>query len=211
MRSPNLCPLKIALFLGLAVSSLAREERRFTFTIHPGESQLTLKVGRAGLFKVFGHDHLIEVRRFGGEVNWRPDSPESSSVSLSIESASLRVADSDVKEETRAEIQAVMEAEVLEIEKYPTIRFESKALEVQRAEEGEIRIIVSGDLTLHGVTRPMKIPLWLLVSEERLRVRGELKFKGSHFGIEPVSVAGGTIKTKDELELSFDLVATAGR
>jgi hypothetical protein len=48
----------------------------------------------------------------------------------------------------------------------------------------------------------------LTVTEEGIRTRGEVKLKGSQFGIEPVSVAGGTIKTKDELELTFDLLAT---
>ncbi len=52
----------------------------------------------------------------------------------------------------------------------------------------------------------MTIPLTLTVSEESLRAQGEFRIKGSDFGIDPISAAGGTVKTSDDLKLTFDLV-----
>ncbi len=177
------------------------------FSIRAAESSFTVTVGRAGLLKLFGHDHIVEVRRYTGEVNWSPDSAETSSLRLEIEAASLMVVDEGIDEEERAGIQSVMETEVLEVDKYPVIRFESKKLRLKETDDGAYRATVSGELTLHGVTRAIEIPLQITVNDGRLRARGNIKLKGSRFGIEPVSVAGGTVKTKDELELTFDLIA----
>jgi polyisoprenoid-binding protein YceI len=177
------------------------------FSIRADESSFTVKVGRAGLLKLFGHDHVVEVRRFTGEVNWSPDAAETSSLRLEIEAASLTVVDEGIDEEERAAIQQVMETEVLEVDQYPEIRFELKGLRLKETDDGAYRATLGGDLTLHGVTHAIEIPLQLTVSDGRLRARGNVKLKGSRFGIEPVVVAGGTVKTKDELELIFDLVA----
>jgi polyisoprenoid-binding protein YceI len=145
------------------------------------------------------------VRRYSGEVHWTPDAKESSSVRLDIESASLIVVDEKVSENDKAKIQAEMESNVLEVGDYPSIRFESSEIRFRANGGGEYRATVVGELTLHGVARTIEMPLRFTVSEGLFRARGELKLKGSWFGIEPVSVAGGTMKTKDELELTFDL------
>ncbi len=39
------------------------------------------------------------------------------------------------------------------------------------------------------------------------RQRRSAAIRQSDFGIKPVSVAGGTLKLKDEIDLSFDIVA----
>ncbi|MFQ5793063.1 MAG: YceI family protein [Acidobacteriota bacterium] len=187
-----------------SVPAFAQESRHFI--IQPENSTFTIKVGRGGFLKVFGHDHVVEVRRFGGEVNWRPEAPESSDVLVDIESASLTVADPDVKVRERAEIQSEMESKVLEVERYPEIRFMSTRLELDEGRKGELVGRVKGELTLHGVTLDIEIPVRLVVSETELRAWGRFKLKGSRFGIRQIRAAGGTVKTKDELELSFDLV-----
>jgi polyisoprenoid-binding protein YceI len=196
-------------FLGfiLLSPSLSLGETAGLFSIRPEESRFTVKVRRAGLLKVFGHDHLVEVRRYRGDVRWMPDAEASSSVKLDIEAASLTVVGEEVSEEDKAKIQATMEAEVLEVDEFPSIRFESKDVKLRDNGKGEYRASVFGELTLHGVTQTVEIPLQISPDGDKLRARGEVKLKGSRFGIEPVSVAGGTVKTKDELELTFDLVA----
>lgn len=194
--------------LGIWLSSFSFGQEAERYAVQPTESTFTVKVGRAGFLKIFGHDHRIEVRRYEGEVTWRPDAPESSSVQLEFEAASLTVADSEVSESERQEIQGDMETKVLEIDTYPTIRFDSKQVRITKGNGQEYESTVTGELALHGVTRDVEVPLRFQLSEGELRASGKLKIKGSDFGIEPVSVAGGTVKTKDELELEFDLVAT---
>ena len=42
---------------------------------------------------------------------------------------------------------------------------------------------------------------------DMLRANGEFTSAQSNYGIKPVSVAGGTLKLKDELKFCFDIVA----
>ena len=175
------------------------------YVVRPEESRFEIRVGKAGLFSVFGHEHLIEVRRFSGEVRFIASAPNESSVSLELDAASLTVVDPEVKADERAKVQAQMEAEALEVVKFPTIRFVSKKLSLTEI-QGELDGEVNGDLTLKEVTRSLKIPLRIAVAVGKLGARGRFKLKGSAFGVKPVSVAGGSVKTRDELELIFDLV-----
>jgi hypothetical protein len=44
---------------------------------------------------------------------------------------------------------------------------------------------------------------------DTLRAQGEATLRLTDFRIEPVSVAGGMLKVKDEVKLTFDIVARA--
>ena len=59
-----------------------------------------------------------------------------------------------------------------------------------------------GDLTLHGKKQPVTVE----VSLESGHYRGSASIKQSDFGIEPIRIAGGTVKVKDELKIEFDIV-----
>jgi polyisoprenoid-binding protein YceI len=66
---------------------------------------------------------------------------------------------------------------------------------------------LNGNLTLHGETRPITIPTQVTLLGDMLRAGGEFPLLQTNFGIAPVSVAGGTLKLKDEVKFSFDIVA----
>jgi polyisoprenoid-binding protein YceI len=67
--------------------------------------------------------------------------------------------------------------------------------------------VLNGDLTLHGVTRNQAISVRVSVDGDTLRATGDFSIRQSDFEIKPVSAAGGTIKIKDELKLSFNISA----
>ena len=118
----------------------------------------------------------------------------------------------EVKEKDRLEIEQTMREQVLEIAKYPEIVFVSSNISVTRLAEGRYRARIIGDLTLHGVTQKN---LWIsaeaTVTGDSLRAQGEFSLKQTDFGIKPFSAAGGTIKLKNELKFSFDIVARRKR
>ena len=80
--------------------------------------------------------------KVSGEVKYSPSSPTQASVEVTIDAASIdtgvAMRDNDVRG-----------AHFLEVAKYPTMTFKSKAVEAGGA--GKLR--VTGDLTLHGVTK----------------------------------------------------------
>jgi hypothetical protein len=42
---------------------------------------------------------------------------------------------------------------------------------------------------------------------DTLRANGEFSLSQTSYGIKPVSIAGGSLKLKDELKCSFDILA----
>jgi polyisoprenoid-binding protein YceI len=170
------------------------------------QSKFTVQAFAEGLFSAFGHDPVIHIRDFAGEVQFVPGTFANASLKITVEPNSLAVGD-EVKEKDRLEIERTMREEVLETSKYQEIVFRSNNISVNRLAEGRYRARIIGDLTLHGVTQKN---LWIsaeaTVSDDNLRAQGEFSLKQTDFGIKPYSAAGGTIKLKNELKFSFEIV-----
>ncbi|MGA8728989.1 MAG: YceI family protein, partial [Terracidiphilus sp.] len=66
---------------------------------------------------------------------------------------------------------------------------------------------LNGTLNLHGVSRNLSIPARVALLGDMFRASGDFTLSQSDFGIKPVSVAGGALKLKDELKVSFEIVA----
>lgn len=157
----------------------------------------TIKVGvsKSGLFSAFGHNHEIAAPIAEGWVELSPNP----SVSLRIEARQLKVLDPDMAAEERAKVQKTMEGpEVLDVAKYSEIRFDSTSAE--RTGSGRWR--VQGKLILHGTTRSVT----LLVEQAQDTYRGSVLIRQRDFGIQPVKVAGGTVRVKDEVKIEFLIV-----
>ena len=194
--------------LSTVLSARIFAEETWHFRVQPEQSRFTIQVGKAGFLKVFGHDHLVSVAGFQGRVDWQPDAPESSKVSMEVRASSLTVEDPGMKEGERAEVQKEMEDEALAIDEYPKIGFESTKLDLRKDDHGELHGNIVGELTLHGVTKRIEISLHLTVSQEKLHASGRFELKGSDYRVPRVSGAGGTVKTQDKLKLVFDFLAT---
>jgi polyisoprenoid-binding protein YceI len=171
------------------------------------QSRFTVHVGKAGLFGAFGHDHIIEVREFEGTVRWEPSSPETSEFVLEIDAASLKVADEDVSESDRAQIQADMEAKALVLADHPSIVFRSRSVKLLETGDDRVSLRLRGELDLRGETASVEVQLLLTISGGRLTATGEMKLRSDHWGVPQISAAGGTVKTDKELELAFEIVA----
>ena len=71
----------------------------------------------------------------------------------------------------------------------------------------KVDVMLHGKLTLHGVTRPQKVPARIAVTGDMLRAFGEFSLRQSDYNIKPVSAVGGGLKVKDEVKFTFDIVA----
>jgi polyisoprenoid-binding protein YceI len=139
-----------------------------------------------------------------------PGTFENASLKLTVNANSLAVIN-DLKEKDRHEIEQTMRNDVLETGNYPEIVFQSNNVSLSRLREGIYRARVIGNLTLHGVTQNN---IWIsgevTLGPDELRVKGEFPLKQTDYKIKLVSVAGGTLKIKNEVKCSFDLVARTG-
>jgi len=106
------------------------------------------------------------------------------------------------------EVQRVMLSDrVLDVKRYPTIVFRSRRVATTGGTGASVQLTVSGDLTLHGVTKPVTVPVRATLRDGALTAEGTTTIKQSDFGIEPVTAAGGAVRVKDELEIRFTVHA----
>jgi polyisoprenoid-binding protein YceI len=155
---------------------------------------------------MMGHNPVIGIRKFSGEVNFSSDALEGSGFKLVIDSASLSVQD-DVSDKDRREMERAMNVEILEVGKYPEIVYEASAVSVSKLAEGLYSASMNGNLSFHGVSRSQPVTARVAVFSGLLRASGEFTLRQSDYQIKAVSVAGGALKLKDELKFSFEIVA----
>ena len=166
--------------------------------IDAARSTLTVFVYKSGLFSAFADDHVIKAPIASGSL----DENAPARVEISVHAADIKVTDPSLAADRRAEVQAKMvSADVLDVARFPDITFTSNSIHAT----GPDRWTVSGRLTLHGQTREVTLP----VSRRDAVFRGEAQIKQRDFGIEPIRIAGGTVKVKDEVKVAFEIYTAA--
>lgn len=176
------------------------------YRIDASQSRFTVRAFAGGLFSALAHDHTIAIREFDGETDFTYGTVEPASLQMTIKAGSLAVTDK-ISTNDRQKIESTMRDEVLEVSKYPDITFRSSEVNATKTGEGQYQARIQGEITLHGVARPLTINAQLGFGDRVLHAKGAFSLKQSSFGIKPVSVAGGTIKVKDELKFTFDILA----
>jgi polyisoprenoid-binding protein YceI len=156
---------------------------------------MTVHVYKSGFLSAFGHNHEIQAPIQSGQVK-ESGSP---SVELHIDARKLRVLDPEASDSTRAQIQETMLGpQVLDVDHFPEVSFQSTGLEPKWSEHW----IVHGSLALHGKDHAITFEVTLKDD----RYRGSAALKQTDFGITPVTVAGGTVKVKNEVKIEFEIV-----
>ena len=215
MPPPRPRPFRAALVLAVAAAGpfaaarLAAAELR----VDPGRSTLLVKLYKDGPAAAFAHDHVVQARRFSGAVEWDPARPAATRVQIEVDAAALeadapalrrRLGMTDLSEGTRGDVQRTMVgARQLDVASHPKISFRSTAAEPQP----DGTLLVRGELTLHGVTRPVAVPVKLTELASGWRGQGTLRLRQSEYGIDPYRFAFGAVRNRDGVDLVLDLVA----
>jgi YceI-like domain len=162
--------------------------------INVEQSTLTVFAYKSGLFSAFADNHIIKAPIASGSISEDPPLK----VDLTVRAADLRVLDPTLAADRRAEVQArMLGPEVLDAPRFPEITFASTTVEPS----GTDRWNVTGRLTIHGQTRTITFA----VSRVNGRFHGDVPIKQRDFGIEPIRIAAGAVKVKDELKVQFDV------
>ena len=201
----------ILLYLLLALTAFAfGQSPTRTYIIVPSESSFWVSASKTGLLSGLAHDHEIGVKSFNGRVVVPEAGASGGSLELDVDAKSLVVLDKKPSEEDKKKIFTAMHNEVLESAKYQKITFKSVSVgEVKKTANDNYSFVVNGDLSLHGVTKRISIPVTATITAQQLRATGKYTLKQTDFGIKPYSAAGGTIKVKNEVVVNFNIVAKA--
>ena len=115
-----------------------------TWNIDPAHSDVSLTVRHMMVSKVRG-----QFERFSGQIV-TADDPLGSTVVAVVDATSFKTNNVDRDNHIRS-------ADFLEVDKYPTLEFRSTGLRARGAEA----YALDGELTVHGVTRPVTFVLEL--------------------------------------------------
>ncbi|MCF6159571.1 MAG: YceI family protein [wastewater metagenome] len=182
--------------------------------LNPGTYQLTAQSGKLyiytfkeGMLSAVAHDLLIDATQFTINVNIPSTSSEPAGSEAEIKADSLKVIcamkdgqrqPNTLKQKDLADIEETMFKDVLHPAKYPVITFRST--NIMQEKEGTYR--VKGELTLHGVTRPVEFNANTTTGKD---LKGKVTIAQKDFGIKPYKALLGTLKVKNEVDIAFDL------
>jgi polyisoprenoid-binding protein YceI len=177
------------------------------YVIDAKGSTFVAQVFATGLLSAFGHSPKVAIRNYQGEVSFTQavSTLEGARVNITIQADSLEVAD-DVSEKDRQEIHRKMCEEVLETDRFPEIVYECSRVSASGSGD-RYWVALNGELTLHGVTKALPVSARVVINGDSVRATGEFSVRQSDYEITPVSAAAGTVKVKDEVKCSFDIVA----
>jgi polyisoprenoid-binding protein YceI len=196
-----------ALFVALTAWPAAQGTEQFQ--VDPAATSILVQVGRSGIFGFAGHDHEVVMAAGTGRIAVDRLAIGRSSVFLEFDAASLKVTGRGEPAEDVPEVQRVMLSErVLDVARYPAIAFQSRSISLaEPARDSSMMLRIDGDLTLHGITRPLTVPARVQLTADRLAGEGKVSFRQSDFGITPVSAGAGTVRVRDQLDVVFKVSA----
>jgi polyisoprenoid-binding protein YceI len=178
-----------------------------TYVVDAAASRVRIHVGRTGVFGFAGHRHEVAAPVLSGEVVADTDKPSSGSVTLSFEAGALTVLPEGEPAGDPPKVEAVMRGpRMLDVARFPAVTFRSRELDVRPAPGGGYAAEVAGEMTIHGVTRPLRLPLRVEIAGDVLTASGETVLRHDDFGLQPVSVAG-VVKVKNEIGVTYRIVA----
>jgi polyisoprenoid-binding protein YceI len=143
-------PLRLVLCVVAAWVSVCAAAGAETFKINSSHSTIAFKV-RHMLGTAKGH-----FAKFKGTIEADREHPEQSAVTVMIDAASIDTGIAKRDDHLRGEL--------FDVARYPEITFKSRRVKQTGANSGEI----SGDLTMHGVTRAITLQVQLLSDPDAL-------------------------------------------
>ena len=142
-----------------------------------------------------------EFQAFSGEVTYDAAHPELTAAAVTLEAASI-----NTREEKRdAHLRS---ADFFDVENHPTITFRSTG-----AKASADGLVVTGDLTMHGVTHPVALSVTDITAEakdpwgnQRIGGTATTKVKRSDFGLMwNVALETGGLLVSDEVKITLEL------
>lgn len=176
------------------------------YVLDPSQSKFFAHALAGGLLWFKGHNHLIAVREFTGEVQLTSNSVTPASLEI-IAKAESMVETSDVFTEPQKQIiNKELREIVLHPDQYPDIIFKSTSVTVKQSTADQHELKIAGDLTLHGVTRPITIPTKLSFTGNDIRARGEFSINRGDFNVKATSAVHGLVRVRKKIKFTFDII-----
>ena len=189
------CGLALAVLLAPPVeaqetSRAASDVRAGTYVTDPGHTKITWSLTHFGFSTYVG-----QFSKVAATLKLDPKAPQSADLQVTIDTASVGTLNAALDTHLKA-------ADFLDVAKFPQASFKSTAVKVT----GERTADVTGDLTLHGVTKPVTLQVTFIQGGQNpldkkysLGFQARTVIKRSEFGVKAYSPAVG-----EEVTLQID-------
>ena len=168
----------------------------------------TLEIDRSHSEVAFQVRHLLSRVRgrfadFAGTIEWDPSAPENSRVHVTIQADSIETAEPNRDKHLRS-------ADFFDAETYPTLTFASTSVTPRSGGLFD----VSGNLTIHGVTREVVLPATYLGTAQdpwgntKFVFEAELTLNRKDFGLNwNAALETGGFLVGDEVKVTLSIQA----
>jgi polyisoprenoid-binding protein YceI len=188
------------------VKRTTRSPTALRYQLDASQSKFIAHALAGGLLWFKGHDHVVAVRDFTGEAQLTPNSITPASLLITAKTASMVETSSVFTEPQKQIINKELREIVLLPDQYPEIVFKSTNVTGKVTAPNQYDLKIAGDLTLHGVTRPITIPTKVTVTGNELRAQGEFSISRDDFKVKATSAVHGLVRVKDRVKFTFDIV-----
>lgn len=191
MRLP---PFRLLLLAGLAACALPAAAARVEYRIDPAHSAVNFSLSHLGIARTTGRLSVAS-----GRIDLDPANIADSRADVALDAASV---DTGLPERDRH----LRSSEFFDVAAFPTIRFVS-----QHASGDQVNFVLEGDLTLRGVTQPVRFIVRKLAEGRdpwggyRSGYQATATISRKAFGMGFMAGAVG-----DEVSISVDIEAIRG-
>lgn len=117
-----------------------------SYSLDKGHASLIFRVNHLGF-----SNYTARFKRFDARLQFDPQNLAASKVVATVDASSL---ETDFPDPTQVDFNALLKGdEWLNVAKFPEMKFESRQIDVM----GANTVRINGDLTMHGVTRPIML------------------------------------------------------
>jgi polyisoprenoid-binding protein YceI len=113
--------------------------------------------------------------KFAGKAGVDPESKSVKTLSVEIDTTTVRT---EIGGRLTSHLRT---PDFFDVEKFPTASFRSTDI---AAGEGADTYVVKGDLTLHGVTRPISFPATVTIDGDKLSLKSSFEIDRTDFGMD---------------------------
>jgi polyisoprenoid-binding protein YceI len=191
---------------GAGKSAIYNAPATTKYSLDASQSKFIAHAFAGGLFWFKGHDHYVAAKDFSGDVEITTESLTPASLRLVVKSGSLVETGAVFTEPQKQIINKELREIVLQPEQYPEIIFQSTGVTGKPAANGRYDVKITGDLTLHGVTRRIVVPAQVTLSGNDMRAVGEFSIDRGDYKVKATSAFHGLVRVRDEVKFNFDVV-----
>ena len=176
------------------------------YIIDASASQLRIHAFADGIVAAIAHSPKFDVRHWVGVTRLNADAVDHGPLRITIDTSGIELVDS-VRESDRTEIYRVLHHDVLRSQQYPEIVFDGNWRLQSSVGPGLYDVAVTGSLRLCGGMHQESFDARVNIGVDTFRAHGKFLLFQRDYGIEPPTIAKSMLRVRNELTLSFFIVA----